>query len=174
MNFRPKMILVAVFFVCFTLPARAQCTAEGPNIDATEKYIGHASSEIAEKPDGSEALAHSVDSGFFQYYSSKFDRVDIRFMNVDCSSIAAKKSNDGHLKAFCKNLLKCVYPSSYDPRSESWRDSDAQNYDRLSIQSEDEQQTENLARALQHYVFLLQAQYRQAHNSTNDPFGAPK
>jgi len=151
----------------FALPVNAQCTADGPSLDATEKYI-KANSDVT-------AMASDLSSGHTAFSKDKYSYVRVEFMNIDCSLIRSATSEGGQMYAylFCKNKMNCATPHSYNLVHEWWDEQDPTSFYALGTQSGDSQQTGNLARALQHYVFLLQAQYRQSHNSASDPFAAP-
>ncbi len=167
-----KFLLLGSVTALFALPAHAQCSAGGLSLNETQEYILKASSGVS-------SMYRDADAGYFAYGVAESYKYDVHFMNIDCSKIAANTSEDGHVRAylFCKDKLNCVTLSNWHTNrnlSENWTEVGWRDYASFGTQSEDTEQTGNLARALQHYVFLLQAQYRQIHNSTSDPFGPPK
>jgi hypothetical protein len=155
-------------------PRPSACSAEGPDLATTAKYIVDNSKRTAS------IEVSSADGQLYEYEdNNQKERFIIDYMSLDCRDIEVNTSTDGELGVWltCRDGVSCIQWTWWcvlygqDPY---WREyTHVPHAHSFVTQSGDPELTRNLQRALMHYIFLLQQDFRNRHTDPNDPFAKP-
>lgn len=153
-----------------TQAVHAQCSHDGPSRKETLNYIVTHSSNVA-------LIKIIPENGKLLVKESEVEVAEIDFMNLSCERTEANTTADGgEYKAWllCRQGIRCVLEGSEtDDGGIRYKNHPERSDWGFETESSDQQLTGNLVRALQHLVFLLQEEFRNAHPQSDDPFARP-
>lgn len=171
---QPRLIVLALSLLLFPACQQSvlsQCKHEGLSLEDTQSYIENVAST-------SIISVLEMQRGKLTFDISADKAIDVDFMNVDCGAIEAdlNKNHDYYLAWLeCQRGTKCIAEQGKWKEGEvtHYADPDESGRKRewgFLTTSRDADTTGNLARALQHFNFLLQEEFHKAHPTQSDPF----
>jgi hypothetical protein len=152
-----KILLVLLSAFSAGNVAHAACQVEGPSLEETAKYITDAGKTTV--PNFS--LTYNVQTGLIQLDSGFKQTVPVYLL--DCNTFVVGGHPPSIVRVWCKDNVQCVnkVQKTGDPFTEA----------ALHVYYEgDDEHALRVARALSHFVYLLQIQ----HDETKDPFSTKR
>ena len=137
--------------------ASAACQVEGPSLEDTAKYL----TEAGKATVSTFSLSYNVGTGLINLESGFKQSVPVYML--DCSTFVVGGHPPSIVRVWCKDNVQCVnkVQKTGDPFTEA----------ALHVYFEgDDEHALRVARALSHFVYLLQIQ----HDETKDPFSTKR
>lgn len=152
-----RLLLILLLALSASSVARAACQVEGPSLEETAKYLSEAGRTIV--PNFS--LTYTVSTGSIVLDSGFKQTVPVYLL--DCSTYLVGGHPPTVVKIWCKDNAQCV--NSAQKTGEPFTEPALHMY-----YEADDEHALRVARALSHFVYLLQIQY----DSVKDPFDTRK
>jgi hypothetical protein len=154
---RFRFLLVMLLGISCHSVAHAACQIEGPSLDETIKYLTDAGRVTV--PNFS--LTYNAENGVIKLESGFRQSVPVYLL--DCESFVVAGHPPTNVKVWCKDNVLCV--NSTQRTGEPFTEAALRIY-----YEADEEHALRVARALSHFVYLVQKQY----DDTKDPFATKK
>ncbi len=155
--FFAKLLTVLLLAFSASSVARAACQVEGPSLEETTKYLIEAGKTTVP----TFSLTYNVGTGLINLDSGFKQSVPVYLL--DCATFVVGGHPPSIVRVWCKDNVQCVnkVQKTGDPFTEA----------ALHVYYEgDDEHALRVARALSHFVYLLQIQ----HDETKDPFSTKR